>query len=168
MPCWRAGRARQETAILGEVELPVRQELRVLPELRGRGVLRGLDDLFIRDANATLLVFLMKQDVVDQLVESLLVHFSPLVDRQAATRLLLLLLRKGGGRVRPDHVRNVLAVHRRHDRRGRDRGASQQAGCLGQQEAAHEGDEDEDPDVLRGAPHVLQHGAATPRNEVRK
>ena len=72
--------------------------------------------------------------------------------------LLLLLLRELLTGVDPLDVADVATVDRRDDGRRRGAGAAGEAGHFIQEEAADEGDEDNDPDPLRVGPHLLQHG----------
>ena len=156
------GGAGQKTLVLRRVELAVRLELWRLSELRGRRVLGRLNDLGVCDPDPPLLVFLVEESLGDELVERLLVDLATLVERQRVAALLLFLLRQGCGRILIRYVRNLVAIHFRHHGRCGDGRSAEQAGRFRKQKAADEGDEHDDPDVLRGAPHLLQHGAGLP------
>ena len=160
-------RGVEQAAVFLDVKAAVRLQLRRAQQGGGGSVSRGLQDLVIRDADATLLVFLLQEQVSDQLFEGLVVHLGALVERQSAVQLLFLLLRETlAGRqvllVADSRIAEVgarQAIDGGDFGRGRDRPLTHQSRGLIEHEAADERRGDQDPDVLRGAPHGLQHGA---------
>jgi hypothetical protein len=71
----------------------------------------------------------------------------------------LLVLRRLLDALLPVGVEDFAAVDFGHGGCRGERLASDQAGRFGEQEAANEGDDQEQPDVFGRAPHLLQHGA---------
>src|SRR5690606_3484098 len=93
------------------------------------------------------------------LLERLIFQLLPLVERDTTPGLLLLLLFKRGDRVLPRCEEYFLTVNGGDGCVRRHWSTTGEPGGLIQQEAADKRHDDENPDVLRGAPHRLQHGA---------
>ena len=151
-------RAREQPLVLLRIEAAFGLKVgRVVEEGRW-GVARKFAQLFVRDADAALAIFLIEQRLHDHFVERLVLDLTQLVLRQRAA-VALLVLRGLLDTISPIGVENLSAVDLRDRGGGGDRCPAQEARCLGQKKAADKSDDDEQPDVFGRAPHLLQHGA---------
>jgi hypothetical protein len=84
--------ARNEAAVLLEVELPFGLKFGALRQLLRGTRKRRLLNLLVRDGDAALLVFLAEEDVRDHLVERVILNATLLIERQRLPASPLLLL----------------------------------------------------------------------------
>ena len=150
--------ARDEAAVLLEVELAFGLELGTLRQLLRRAGQGGLLNLCVGNTYSAFLVFLGEEDVRDHLVERVILNATLLIqgERLAASAFLLLANAVLRHLLELD-IGDGSAVNLR-DRGPRGHLLPRQPGLLIENKADQKESGYHYPDVPGGAPHALKHG----------